>query len=301
MLSRYTLKQLREDFPDDQACFDWLVSYLYPEGFLCVNCGTTPHYKIKGRRAFACGVCGHHLYPLAGTIFAHSRLPLTDWFHAIWMMSANKAGTSAMQIMRELGCTYNAAWRMMHAIRSMMTDEEPFEGEVEIDETFVHPNVYKRSSARKKYGFTGMRRGAVLFGITERGGRAKIVHVPTAGARVLRKQIKKDVKPGTLIHSDGYLAYRALPQMGYEHRWTDHSKREYYREDSYTQNIENLWSHLKRGIKGVYRHVDPNYLQLYANEYAWRYSHRHNKVLFWNLLEATAFLPFSSRPSSKYL
>jgi len=173
----------------------------------------------------------------------------------------------------------------MHKIRSMMTDEEPFKGEVEIDESFVHPNVYKRSSAMKKYGLTGSRKGAVLFGMTERGGKAKIIHVPSAGARTLQPLIKRYIEPGTLIHSDGYLAYRRLPTMGYEHRWTDHSKGEFYTEDSYTQNIENLWSHLKRGIKGVYRSVDPNYLQLYANEYAWRYSNRKKGALFFVLLE----------------
>ena len=286
MLSRYTLKQLREDFPNDQACFDWLVKYLYPDGMFCKRCERiTPHTPIKGRRAFACG-CGTHLFPLADTIFYKTRIPLTDWFHAIYMMSSNKAGTSAMQLMRELGCAYNTAWRMMHQIRSMMDDDEPLEGEVEIDETYVHPNVYKRSSAMKKYGPTGNRRGMILFGMTERGGRVRIIHIKAAGTRVLIPLIRENVKKGSLIHSDGYKAYRTLPQYGYEHRWTDHSKGEYYTEYSYTQNIENVWSHIKRGLKGVYRHVEPEYLQLYANEFAWRYSHRHDGALFWPLLKA---------------
>jgi len=75
-----------------------------------------------------------------------------------------------------------------------------------------------------------------------------------------------------------------LPRDGYEHRTTDHGSGQYYTPDSYTQNIENVWSHLKRGIKGVYRHITTGYLQLYANEYAWRYNHRHDRVLFWSLL-----------------
>ena len=287
MLEKYTLKQLRTDFPDDQACFDWLVNHLYPEGFECPKCGKSPHHKINGRRAFACGKCGHHVYPLAGTIFAHSRLPLVDWFHAIYMMSSNKAGTSAAQIQRELGVTYKAAWRMMHQIRSMMVDETPFEGEVEIDETFVHANVFKRSSAKSTYGPTGNRKGQVLVGITERGGRARVWHVQSAGARIVQPLIRNNVKQGTLIHSDGYLAYRKLPTMGYEHRWTDHSKLEFYTEHSSTQNIENLWSHIKRGIKGVYRHVNAAYLQLYANEFAWRYSKRKKGALFFELLRCT--------------
>jgi len=284
MLGKYTLKQLRTDFPDDQACLEWLVNHLYPEGFDCPKCGKTPHHKITGRRAYACGKCGHHTYPLAGTIFHKSSTALTDWFHAIWMMSANKAGVSAMQLQREMGMTYKCAWRMLHKIREMMDSEEQFEGEVEIDETFVHANVYKRSSARKTYGLTGSRKGQVLVGITERGGRARIWHVKSAGARVLQPLIQENVKLGTIVHSDGWLAYRKLPSMGYEHRWTDHSKLEFYTEYSSTQNIENLWSHIKRGIKGVYRNVSAQYLQLYANEFAFRYSHRKKGSIFFTLL-----------------
>lgn len=72
--------------------------------------------------------------------------------------------------------------------------------------------------------------------------------------------------------------------MGYEHRWTDHGNREFYTPDSATQNIENLWSHFKRGIKGVYRHVSKKYVQNYANEYAWRYSNRNRVSMFWSLM-----------------
>jgi len=189
-----------------------------------------------------------------------------------------------MQLQRELGVTYKCAWLILHKIRKMMASEETLEGEVEIDETFVHANVYKRSSAMKRYGLTGNRSGQVLVGITERGGKARIWHVPSAGARIVQPLIRKYVKPGTLIHSDGYMAYRKLPTMGYEHRWTDHSKKEFYTEYSSTQNIENLWSHIKRGIKGVYRNVSVQYLQLYANEFAWRYSHRKERAPFMRLL-----------------
>lgn len=120
-LMKYTVKQLQADFPDDQACLDWLIEYLYPEGITCRKCKQkTSHHKITDRRAYACADCGTHFYPTAGTIFHGSRTPLTDWFHAIYIMSSNKAGTSARQIQREVGVTYKTAWRMMHLIRIMM-------------------------------------------------------------------------------------------------------------------------------------------------------------------------------------
>jgi transposase-like protein len=225
------------------------------------------------------------MHPTAGTICHNSHIPLTDWFHAIYLMSTNKAGTTATQIQRELGCTYKTAWRMMHQIRKMMDNPNGFLiGEVEIDESYVHPNVYKRSSAQKRYGRTGNRTGQILFGIVQRGGAVKVWHVRSAGARVLKPLIRDNVKPGTLIHTDGYRAYKQLSQMGYGHRSTNHSIWEFYREDSYTQNIENVWSTMKPRWKGTFKHISPKYLQAYTNEFTWRYNHRKSISIFWALM-----------------
>lgn len=310
---KYTVKQLQADFPNDAACLEWLIKYLYPNGIICNKCDhPTKHYKVRGRRSYVCSGCGNHFYPTAGTIFHRSRTPLTDWFHAIYIMSTNKSGTSARQIQREIGVTYKTAWRMMHQIRSMMGNQDAkLEGNVEIDEAYIHPNVYKRSSAKRKYGHNGRDVGEILFGAVQRGGDVKIWHVRSSGVRVLRPLILSNVKDGSVVHSDGHGSYRTLPHYGYDHRTTNHERHEYYTPDSYTQNIENVWSHIKRGIKGVYRHVNPGYLQLYANEFAWRYNHRQYNVLFWHLLTDVISPPVSSfsqqqrvasyaRPASAY-
>jgi transposase len=183
---KYTVTNLRVDFPDEEACLDWLINWQFPDGVFCIECDkVTKHYKIKGRRVYSCSKCGHHISPTAGTIFHKSSTPLTDWFHAIWLMSSNKAGTSAKQIERELGVSYPTAWRMMHKIREMMAaPDELLSGEVEADETFIHPNSFKRSSARKRFGYDVRRSGEVVFGIVQRGGQVKVWHVKSTGARV---------------------------------------------------------------------------------------------------------------------
>lgn len=283
---KYTVADLRRDFPNEEACLLWLVEYLYPNGITCKRCNkVTKHHPMKTRKSFSCQECGHHMHPTAGTIFHKSRTPLTLWFHAIYLMSTTKAGTSAKEIERQLGVTYKTAWRMMQQIRKMMeAPDELLSEEVEIDETFIHPNTFKRSSARKVYGYDVRRKGEVVFGMVQRGGAVKVWHVRSAGARVLQPLIRNNVAEGTLVHTDGYKAYRSLPKMGFEHRWTDHGAGQYYTPDSSTQNIENVWSHFKRGIKGVYRHIGKGYIQAYANEYAWRYSNRGRTSMFWALM-----------------
>lgn len=298
---KYTVKDLQSDFPDDDACLTWLVEYLYPEGIKCTQCDeVTKHYRVRGRKDFACCKCGRHVSPLARTIFRKSRTPLTLWFHAIYLMSTNKAGTSAKQIERELGVTYKTAWRMMHQIRNMMDAPDGLvAGEVEIDETYVHANTFKRSSARRRYGYDARRKGEVVFGIVQRGGAVKVWHIPQASVRTTLPLIRKHVRAGTLIHTDGWQAYKKLPIWGYEHKTTEHGKSQWVDADdptNYTQNIENFWSHLKRGIKGVYRNIGKKYVQAYANEYAWRYSNRKRASMFWALMCRISSEPPSSEP-----
>lgn len=285
---RYTLQNLQADFPDDDACLEWILHWLYPDGTYCRKCERLrPCAKDNVRpRSYTCAYCGTHLHPTAGTIFHKSSTPLTKWFYAIYLMSATRAGISAKQLERELGVTYKCAHRMFHEIRKRMVDiEGPLTGEVELDEAYFHPNPERRSTAKPHHS-------QVVFGMVERGGRAKALHVKSSGVRVLQPEIVKHVATTATIYTDEHGSYRTLHRKGYEHKTINHTKQEYVTGPIHTQNVENLWSNMKRGITGVYRHVDAKYLQAYVNEYAFRYSHRNDyQPMFWTLLETVVSAP----------
>ncbi len=282
---RYTIKDFQTDFPDEQACLIWLKEYLYPDGITCKVCKKiTPHHLMKTRKSFSCEVCGHHVHPTADTIFHKSSTPLTLWFYAIYLMASTRAGISAKQLERELGVTYKTAWRMFHQIRSMMSDDEDsnLTGEVELDEMYLGANPQRRSTAKPH-------NKQVVFGMVEREGRAKVRHVKSSGVRVLVPEIEKSVDNSAIVYTDEHGSYKLLNRRGYEHNTVNHGERQYVVGRVHTQNVENLWSNMKRGIKGVYRHVDPQYLQAYADEYAFRYSHRNDyQPMFWALLGKVA-------------
>ncbi len=282
---RYTIKDLQADFPDEASCLIWLKDYLYPDGITCKNCKkVTPHHLMKTRKSFSCEMCGHHVHPTANTIFHKSSTPLTLWFYAVYLMASTRAGISAKQLERELGVTYKTAWRMFHQIRKMMAaDDDKFtDGEVEIDEMYMHPNPQRRSTAK-------LHNSQVIFGMVERGGRAKVKHVKSSGSRVLQPEIIKNIGITAVIYSDEHRSYHSLHKQGYEHKTITHSLSRYVDGSTHTQNIEKLWSNMKRGIKGVYRHVGSEYLQAYADEYAFRYSHRKDyQPMFWALLGKVA-------------
>jgi transposase-like protein len=269
---KYSLQDMRADFPTDDACLEWLKDYLYPEGIFCKKCDKiTPHHRMRTRKSYSCETCGHHVHPTAGTIFHKSSTPLTLWFEAIYLMTATRAGISAKQLERTLGITYKCAWRMFHQIRKMMADDgELISGETEVYETYIGRDPLKRRSTGKP------RDSQIVFGMVERGGKVKTKHVKSAGARILQPEIQQGINAGSTVYSDEWSAYKKLPKMGYEHKTVNHRSGVYVSGITHTQNIENFWSHLKRGIRGVYRHVDPKYLQAYTDEYAFRYSHRND-------------------------
>jgi len=277
---KYTTKDLRTDFPDDAACLAWLVDWLYPDGIFCEKCQkVTPHHAMRTRKSYSCETCGHHVHPTAGTIFHKSSTPLTLWFEAIFLMTATRSGISAKQLERTLGVTYKTAWRMFHQIRKMMGDDESsnLSGEVEVDETYIHANPQRRSTAKPH-------NSQIVFGMVERGGKAKVRHVKSSGVRVLVPEIEKSIDNRAVVYSDDHGSYRRLDKVGYAHHTINHSEQQYVLDTVHTQNVENLWSTMKRGIKGVYRHVDTQYVQAYADEYAFRYSHRQSPSMFWALL-----------------
>lgn len=263
---RYTLKDFKTEYPDDNACLQAVLDNRY--GTTCPKCGVidTKFYKITGRKGFACLNCRKHIYPLADTIFRKSETSLWNWFYAIFQFSVAKNGVSAKELERTLGVTYKTAWRMCKQIRKLMEqDGDMLSGEVEVDETYAP----SRHHTRREYG-----KKQVIFGAVERNGRASVVHVQSAGARVLLLELEQRIAIGAHVHSDEARAYKSLKNRGYSHTTVNHSKLEYVRGTAYTNTIEGFWSQLKRSVDGTHHAISPKYLQSYINEFVFRYNFR---------------------------
>src|ERR1700678_4022041 len=135
---KYTVKQFEQEFPTEDSCLEYLKEKRWPGGkLLCARCGEErKHYRVRGRMAYACPVCGNYVYPMAGTIFHKSTTPLRTWFLVIRLMASTRVGVSAKQIQRETGVTYKTAWRMMKQVRLLMGEKIKLSGPVEIDEAY---------------------------------------------------------------------------------------------------------------------------------------------------------------------
>lgn len=267
----FSFKQFLRKYPNSKACLDEILKKKYPDGVVCPKCHQKARfYKLTYSTGYSCEFCRYQLFPLVGTIFAHSTIDLRLWFYAMFLMIKTRSGISAKQLERELGVCYKTAHRMFKQIRTLMDENgEPLTGDIEVDETFIGGKAMNR---RYVPNFSEKAK-EIIMGMVQRNGKAYLRHIPTTGKWELLKQIQENINPNARVITDQFAGYMQLTKFGYKHDFVNHQET-YVLGDIHTQNIEGLWSGLKRGIYGVYRHVSAKYLQQYANEYAWRYNYR---------------------------
>jgi transposase-like protein len=278
-------------FPDNATCLDYLRDRYFPTGTPCPKCGKpSKFHRIKGRSAYSCQHCGHHVYPTANTIFHKSTTSLQLWFYAIFLMASTRCGISAKQLEREIGVSNKTALRMFRQIRTLLhegDDEDEMLGgaaPVEVDETYIGAKR-KRGTPRGRPGPDHPHKTPV-FGAVERGGRVIVRVVPDVKALTLRTNIKQFVLPKSMVYTDDFIQYRKLGKHGYTHHRVNHSQNVYVAGDVHTNSIEGFFGLMKTGIRGVYHSVSRKHLQSYADEYAFRYNRRNDsKPMFWAILD----------------
>lgn len=124
----------------------------------------------------------------------------------------------------------------------------------------------------------------IVMGIVQRNGKAYFRHISSTGKWELLKQIQKYVDPTARVLTDEWGGYVHLPKFGYQHEFVTHSASQYVRGDVHTNTVEGFWGGLKRGVYGVYRVVSKKYLQAYVDEYAFRYNHRNEAPMMFDIL-----------------
>lgn len=277
---KYTIKNFNVDFPDDNACLDYIFENRYGKDYECPKCYKTGFYRVKERKCYACAWCGYQLHPLANTIFHKSSTSLRNWFFAIFLMSQSKNGVSAKEIERQVGVTYKTAWRVQRQIRKLMSSKkEKLQGTVEIDDTYIG-GKHKGKRGRGAEGKTP------VFGMVERKGDVKAEVVKNLKKVTVKPLIEDNIEQGTQVYTDEFLPYADVKKYGFNHDVIKHQIKEYIRGNIHTNTLEGFWSQLKRSIHGTYHSVSPKHLQLYVDEFAFRYNYRFSGIpLFHHLLE----------------
>lgn len=278
--TKYGLRELQEQFPNDRVCLEYLFESLHTEECSCG--GTyTPLFKLNtkgkivGRKQFQCSKCRFQIAPMAGTIFEKSTSPLKLWFHAIWIFSNAKSGISAKEIERQLNVTYKTAWRFLKLIReSLAQSDAKLKNDVEIDEGFFGGKGDGGANNSKLSQAMGKK--AKVIAAIERGGKMKAKRVPDVSAKTIGKFLDENVqKENTRLLTDESNRYNTVAE-GYNRQSVNHGKKEYVRADIHVNNVEGFWGHVKRSIKGTHKAVSKKHLQSYLDGFVFHYDNRGN-------------------------
>jgi transposase-like protein len=266
-------------FTDDQKAREWLEARVWPNGPTCPHCGNADSAKIKALQGkahrpglYQCAECREQFTVTVKTVFERSKIPLSKWLAALFMLTASKKGVSAHQIHRSLDISYKSAWFMMHRLREALRQGglAPMGGGggiVEADETYIG-----RVEGMKKT--RGPAHKNIVLTLVERGGKARSFHIDSTSVADIGKHVRENISHEAQLMTDELAAYRLIGKDFLTHDTVNHSADEYVRGDVHTNTVEGYYSIFKRGMKGVYQHCKEKHLHRYLAEYDFRYSHR---------------------------
>lgn len=269
-----SILEFQKHFSKDEKCRLFLEEQRWGNTPACCFCGSVHVTRLKGGKRFQCNEkeCRKQFSVTVGTITENTKIPLTKWFLAMYILSNHSKGISSLQLASWLDVTQKTAWFLNHRIRQMLTDKAPelLDGIVEVDETFVggkESNKHKH----KKLVKTGTGGKTIVFGAVQRNGKVNTKVIPNTNSETLVNAVAENVAEGSVMVSDENIGYKPLKD-NYQHAKVNHSAKEYVRGAAHTNTIEGFWSLLKRQIIGIHHNVSPKHLQRYCDEASYRYN-----------------------------
>jgi len=284
-----TFQEFDKWFSSENACLDYIAKLRWPKGFSCPSCGiNTDKPSLMERGLFLCRECKRQTSITAGTLFHGSHKPLRTWFLAMWFVTSQKHGASALGLQRVLGLgSYNTAWNWLHKLRRAMVrhGRDQLSGAIEVDETYVGgigTKIRGRGAKRKTIV-------AIAAEVRGRGpGRIRMAKVPDLSAPSLRGFVRDNVQKGAELRTDAWSGYSGIEVMGYKHIVINIS-------DSgdpahvVMPRVHRVASLLDRWWLGIHQGaIRPSHLDYYLDEFTFRFNRRTSKargLLFFRLME----------------
>jgi len=282
------LMELERRFGTEEACREYLRRLRWPDGFVCPRCQGRSGW-LATRQRLVCGACRYQASVTAGTIFQDTHTPLTLWFRAIWWVTSQKNGASAMGLQRVLGLgSYATAWTWLHKLRRAMVrpGRDRLRGRVEVDETYIgglEEGVRGRHTETK---------ALVVIAAQEDGkgiGRIRMRRVANASAASLHGFVQEAVERGSTVHTDGWEGYAGLESKGYGHEVTVLHGRSKQAAAELLPRVHRVASRLQRWLLGTHQGaVSHPHLEYYLDEFTFRFNRRTSRYrgkLFYRLLQ----------------
>lgn len=279
-----SLLDFQAKYRTEDDCREYLFQIRWPNGFYCFDCGHTECYYIRTRKVYQCKQCRKQHSLLSGTIFQETHIPLMKWFWAIYLVSRDKRGISAIGLKNAINVSYPTAWSLLHKIRHAMAVKDQdyiLQGLIVIDDAFFGGVVEGKKRGR------GTEKTKVLVAVSlvnEKPQFAKISVIENMKKETITKTVNKMVEDGSILRSD---AHKTIVNLdNYKHEVVVASKDKPLARER-LRWVNTIISNAKANILGTYHGLPKKYLQRYLDEYCYRLNRRFcEKSIFENLLNA---------------
>lgn len=272
-----SLTEFEQRFGDEDTCAEYLAAVRWPDGFACPGCGGCKAWQLETKRwTYECARCGRQTSVTAGTIMHHSKLPLTTWFWAAYVMATQPNGISALQLQRELSIgSYKTAWLLCAKLRRAMAapGRNPLSGLVEADKIDI---TYRGKNDHATTGGRGHHGKLLVAGAVEvqdlRLGRIRLSTVPDDSVASLHAFLAASTAPGAAAQVVGAAGYTGDPGISDDPHVIDAT-------DAYKSRprVHRIFSDLKVWALSVYYGLRRKHLQSYLDEFVYRFNRRRNR------------------------
>ena len=280
-----SLLEFQRRFPDDAACATYLAAARWPDGFVCPACGSVKGWALTTKAwTHECAACQRQTSVTAGTVLHGSKLKLSVWFWAAYLMATHSNGISALQLQQQLGLgSYKSAWLLCAKLRRALVapDRQPLAGLVEVDETEI-PCRAKHDPPTGAGGRSGQGKLLIAGAVEVRPGgpaRIRLAAIEDFSASSLHAFLAAGLAPGATAKTDGWSGYPGAPGVHHEPHVIGPMAAHVV-----LPWVHRVFANLKTWALGVYHGLRRPHLQAYLDEFVFRFNRRRTRHAAFRIL-----------------
>ena len=276
-----SLPTFLQQYGTEEQCREAVFLRRWPQGFRCPECDHSSHCQLSCRPLLQCNRCHHQTSITAGTVFACTKLPLTTWFLAIYLLTQSKNGISALALSRQLGIGYNAAWLMKHKLMQTMRerdDNQPLFGPVQIDDAFWGG---ERHGGKRGRGAEAKTPFVAAVQCSTEGHPSRMRLTPVKGFRSasIKSWAQQHLHADSEVTTDGLACFRAIADICPHRSITTGGGHKSMSNAEFTW-VNTMIGNVKNSLHGTYHAVHQKHLGRYLAEFSYRFNRRFDLSRF---------------------
>ena len=271
-----SLSVFLKNYGTEDQCFEALFKLRWPDGFECNKCGCKKYCRLQRNKIFQCNNCHSQTSITSGTIFHSTKLPLTKWFLAQYLMTQGKKGISQLELGRTIGVSPKAAAMLYHKIAQVMLERDtnkPLSGDIEIDDAYWGG----KKKGKRGRGSTNKTPFIAAVEKTKDGkpNRIKLQVVSGFKKVELESWAKHHLAGDASVLSDGLACFTGIKNAGFEHNSIVIGNSKDDKKTAAFNWVNIILGNLKTALAGTFHKLAKKHLPRHLATFQYRFNRRY--------------------------